>query len=241
MTSVGIDTGWKRTAVLMAGSGCSLLGLMVLVGWFSSLSILTQIASSLPRMQPTTALSFVFCGAGFIAISTARQYLAAAAGLFVAAIGALIVTQYLLQTDWDIDRSLMRAVVNSSSMRTGRMAPTTALCFVMSGLALLLMSRPSRPRHRGLFLSASALMMIALALAILVGYATGTIDPHMWGQYLQMAVHTALGFLLFGSATVAFAWHDEPVNSWGTPIRLPIFVGIALLTVTLFVGHALRA
>jgi hypothetical protein len=50
---------------------------------------------------------------------------------------------------------------------------------------------------------------MTLALAILVGYATDTVDLHRWGQSIQMALHTALGFISIGAGIFAFAWHWE--------------------------------
>jgi hypothetical protein len=56
------------------------------------------------------------------------------------------------------------------------MPPTTALCFTVSGFALVSMSRRAPHRHRPLVLGSGAAMVMALALAMLVGYATNTTD-----------------------------------------------------------------
>jgi hypothetical protein len=51
-------TGWSQFVMLVAGGCCSLLGLVVLFGWYSDRVVLTQIAASLAPMRPNTTLSF---------------------------------------------------------------------------------------------------------------------------------------------------------------------------------------
>jgi hypothetical protein len=71
------------------------------------------------------------------------------------------------------------------------------------------MSRRLQHQYRPLVLVAGAALVTALALAMLVGYATSTADLPRWGPYIQMASHTACGFLLIGMGMLAFACVDE--------------------------------
>ena len=51
-----------------------------------------------------------------------------------------------------------------------------------------------------------------------------------------MAVHAAVGFLFTGSSLAARGWRDSPLVS---AVRLPALVGVASLTATIMVWHAL--
>jgi len=234
------NTGWPKLVILAAGGCCTLLGLVVLFGLYTSSWALTYVTSSLSPMQPNTALSFWLCGVGFLAMVYGWRYLAAVSGVIVAAIGLLTFIQYLFMVDLGIDQFLMAIEITNQPVHPGRMAPTTPLCFTLIGLSLASMSRPAPPRYRPLRLAACASIVTALALAILVSRATDTVHLHWWGQYIQMTVHTALGFIGISAGIFAFAWHDDRVYTCGTPTWLPIFVGIGALTTTFCAWEALE-
>jgi hypothetical protein len=107
--------------------------------------------------------------------------------------------QYIFTIDLGIDQLFMVIEITKQPVHPGRMAPPTALCFTARGLALVAMGRPTSHRYRASWLGACASSMTALALATIVGYATDTIDLHRWGQYIQMALYTALGFVSIGT------------------------------------------
>ncbi len=241
MQSENTGTGWSQLVMLMAGGCCSLLGLVVLFGWYSDREVLTQITSSLAPMQPNTALSFCLCGIGFLSIVFGWRGLAAMNGLIVATIGLTTFIQYIFSIDLGIDQFFMVIDITKQPVHPGRMSPPTALCFAVSGLALVAMSRLVSYRYRRLWLGTCASSMTALALAIIVGYATDMVDLHRWGQYIQMALHTALGFISIGTGIFAFTWHDDRSEAPGTPTLLPILIGIAVLTATLCTWQALKS
>jgi sensor domain CHASE-containing protein len=234
------NAGWPKLVILAAGGCCTLLGLAVLFGLYTSSWALTYVTSSLSPMQPTTALSVWLCGVGFLAMVNGWRYLAAVSGVIVAAIALLTFIQYLFVVDWGFDQFLLAIAITNQPVHPGRMSPPTALCFTLSGVSLALMSRPAPHRYRPLLLGACASVVTALALAILVRHATDTVHLHWWGQYLQMAVHMALGFIGVSTGIFAFAWHDDRVDTCGTPTWLPILVGMGALTMTFCAWEALE-
>ena len=209
MAQGNTSIGWPKLIMLVAGGGCSLLGLAVLFGWYSSNEVLIHVGPTLPPMQPNTALNFWLCGTGLLALAFGWWYLAAVSGVIVVTVGLLTFLQYMFTIDLGIDQCLMAIEMTRQPFFPGRMAPTTALCFTVSGFALVSMSRRAQHRYRPLVLGTGAVMVMALALAMLVGYATNTADLQRWGPYIQMALHTTFGFICIGMGILAFAWVDD--------------------------------
>ena len=227
--------------MLVVGGGCSILGLAVLFGWYTANEVLIHVSPALPPMQPNTALSFWLCGIGLLALAVGWWYPTAVCGVIVVTVALLVFLQYVFRVDLGIDQCLLAIDITRQPLFPGRMAPTTALCFIVSGLALVSMSRRAQHRYRPVALGAGAVMVTALALAMLVGYATNTADLHRWGPYIQMALHTTFGFVLIGIGILAFAWVDDRTHITGTPTLLPILLGIGVLTATLCTWEALAA
>jgi PAS domain S-box-containing protein len=241
MAQGNVSIGWPKLVMLVAGGGCSLLGLAVLLGWYSSNEVLIHVSPGLPPMQPNTALNFWLCGTGLLALAFGWWSLMAASGVIVVIVGLLTFFQYMFTIDLGIDQCLMAIEITRQPLFPGRMPPTTALCFTVSGFALVSMSRRALHRYRPLVLGSGAAMVMALALAMLVGYATNTTDLYQWGPYIQMALHTTFGFVLIGMGILAFAWVDDRTQITGTPTLLSILVGIGVLTGTLCAWQALEA
>jgi hypothetical protein len=69
MAQGNVSIGWPKLVMLVAGGGCSLLGLAVLLGWYSSNEVLIHVSPALPPMQPNMALNFWLCGTGLLALA----------------------------------------------------------------------------------------------------------------------------------------------------------------------------
>ena len=179
------------TAILVGGA--------VLVGWLFDVTALKSILPIWVTMKANTALAFVLAG---VALWMTRpeqtsqnpghfgQGCAAACGL----IGLLTLSEHLFGWDLKIDQLLFAD--RSSALETahpGRMAPITALNFLLLGGALLLLEVKARHSHRPAH--GIALVVSLTGLMALICYAY---DP----QYLtvasatKMALHTALLFTL---------------------------------------------
>ena len=172
------------------------VGLFVLAGWAFDMDQLTNIVPGWPQMVRLTALSFVIAGVAlWLATINARTPALIAATLLMAA-GLLILLRNA--SGWDayleqLTLAQMPAPVDGHA--APRMAPATALDFTLLGLSLLLALRPR-----------SALLHQALAIfVLLVGwlglsrYVFGG-DPLL--PYANMAVHTAILFILLSTGTL---------------------------------------
>lgn len=89
----------------------------------------------------------------------------------------------------------MDAYITVKTSHPGRMAPNTALCFILSGSALALLS--TNKHHT--IIEILALLLLAFALKALVGYLIGAGNGYAWGKLTGMALHTTTGFLALGT------------------------------------------
>jgi anti-sigma regulatory factor (Ser/Thr protein kinase) len=236
------DRAGLLTTVCAAGGFSATLGLVVLFGWHTHTLSLLRIVPAFVAMAYNTALGFLLCGLGLMAVtrgdSRAARLAARTGGALAVVIGLLTLSEYLLGVSLGIDELLMKAYVRSGVTAPGRMAFCTALCFSLAGSALVLGGSrrfPCRPLLTAVFGS----VVIGLGVIALSGYFTGIVPYYTWGQFTRMAVHTASGFLVLGCGVVALAWRDDRIGRADAPRWLPLLVGVGAAAVTLCLWQAL--
>ena len=161
--------------------------ILVLVGWTADEAILKSIVPGLVAMNPLTAVCFLLTAVALALGARPRSRWAHLVGLgcalVVATIGCTRLMAYVLGWNLPLDRLLF-----ASSLGDNRMAPNTALHFVVLGAALLAALLP-RGRTAGQFLALAAAGGSALAL---VGYAFGAEAFFGIASYIPMALNTAI-------------------------------------------------
>jgi signal transduction histidine kinase/sensor domain CHASE-containing protein len=224
--------------VVLAGSALTLLGLVVLLGWYTHNMTLLQLWPRLAPMQYNAALAFLSCGLGLLALLAGRVGTAAACSMITTAIGLMTLAQYLLAVDFGIDQLFIKAFVTVQTSHPGRMAPQLALGFALSGIALLLMRRAVRHEQILLFTGPLGAIVLALGLVACVGYLTG-LKTYAWGSLTSMAAHSAVGCTMLGAGIVALTWRQGSSELHLAPQPSAVLVGIGGLTVTLCLWQAL--
>ncbi len=209
--------------VLLAVVG---VGLGVIAGWHLHIQMLVQVAPGVIPMQYNTALCFIALAAsGWLAMRRGYRIAPAIGGGLVALMGGLVVYEYASGKSIGIDTLFFYPWLRTLSADPGRMALTTAISFVCSGSALVLIS--SRREATGTFAILHS-VPASLGLASAMGYLAGVtfVLPFHLGS--QMAIHTALGFLAYGWVMLAYAWRQASQTAEGTPRWVS---GIAVLVV----------
>jgi signal transduction histidine kinase len=184
------------------------IGILVLFGWTFHIELLKSVLPGLVEMKVNTALGFVFSGTSLwllipIESRAGRRRIARLLALLVTLIGAASLAEILSGLNLRIDELFFSEPVNAvATSSPGRMAPMTAMAFLAIGSALLLLDRRTRRGHRPaqlLSLCAALLAMISIN-----GYIYGA--TALYGVFLgprsQVALHTAVGFLLLSSAVL---------------------------------------
>lgn len=188
----------SRVAAPVAGG----VGLCVLLGWMIWARVLVAISPGLARMKANTAFCFVLV-AGMLWLAQHKRErlrgwelaLARSAAALVIAGGVLTLLEYTTGWNLGIDELLVKDRLRATQTTfAGRMAPHTALNFVLAGLALTL----QRSRHKlAARLSRNfARLTGAIALVALIGSIYSVASFYRLAPYTAMAVHTSALFIL---------------------------------------------
>jgi len=202
--------GSRRLISRAAGAAAILVGCSVLVGWVLDIGALKSVLPGVVTMKANTALGFVLSGLSLCILSSEQadqrwRRIGQGCAVIVALIGLLTFSEYLFGWDLGIDQLLINERLGAvGTSQPGRMAPTTALDFLMIGLALLLLTA-----RRGV--GAVQLLILAagfIGLLNLIGYAYGVSSLYGVASYTRMAVHTAVTFMAL-SVGILFVRLDD--------------------------------
>jgi signal transduction histidine kinase len=186
-----------------------LVGCLVLVGWMYNITILKSVLPGLVAMRPNTALGFILAGVSLWLQSSTkkrvrivywrrRQMIALGCSILVFLLGGLTLVEYFSRWDLHIDQMLFIQTAAPDSFGTiapGRMAFSTALSFVLSGLSLILLKAKERKIQR--LAQGFTLMPALLGLVTLIGYIYGvTAFTGIIFKLATMALHTAVAFII---------------------------------------------
>ncbi len=193
----------------MAGSLVFLVGVLVCLGWaFDSVAI-KSVLLGWPKMAASTAVAFALSGMALWLIATtptnlsaplvrekfilARRWVTLGCAGSVALIGLLTLSEYLLRWNLGIDQlGFKEAPHGLESLSPSRMAPLTAFNFVLLGGALLL-------THSSRFLGVFQTLALLGGLIGLLGFSRYLYGGEPLIPYAQMAIHTAVTFLLLST------------------------------------------
>jgi PAS domain S-box-containing protein len=194
-----------------AGVAVVAAGLLVLAGWALDFPVLTRILAGWGAMAPNTALAFTLSGASLLAIRSARgkllQRLAQILAMLVCAIAAASMIEMLRQYDLGIDQLLFQDVHGLVlTSHPGRMAPITAVNFLLAGLALLLVNGEGAGRRTAA--QCLALLVFVDTYMGCAGFMLNVSSLYMLGTYSGVAIHTLAAFLVL-SAGLFFCTPDH--------------------------------
>lgn len=179
-----------------------LLGLMVTSGWLLHVPAMVQIKSGLVPMVFNTGLCFLLAGiALFISRRTNKTaiYIRHFLGTFLIVLCSITLVEIWLDRPLGVDLASLHAWHDYGNTRPGRMAPNTAIGFILIGLAILLTNWIDT-RLRALALIALTFSILTVGLTGMVGYYLAPDLLFGWAKSARMAVHTASGMILCGIA-----------------------------------------
>ena len=197
-----------RLGIRIGASVPIMIGVIVMIGWWQDLPLLKSGIPGYVSMKPNTAAALMLAGVALWLLGPEnRSFVRTRIGLCGAAmcgmIGVLTLLAYMGGPSWlNIDLLLFKASQDvGRSTLPGRMAATSAAGFVGVAIALLLLdARVHWKRSLGTIALTSA---AAIPLGVLVGYLYQVIPVGGAGQPLQMALHTAAGFLSLAGGIIA--------------------------------------
>jgi signal transduction histidine kinase len=189
-----------------AGAGVIVVGVLVLVGWAVGVPVLTSVVPGLVPMNPATAVAFMLAGLSLLClrrpgVAGSWRRLGRAAALAVVALALLRLGGYVGGRDVGIDMLLFHDRLLAVPYAPNRMAPNTAVCFLLIGAALALLDVRL---GRSIYPTQSLAMLTGVfGLITIGGYAYGEPGLAQVRPYLPMALNTAVAFLALAVGVVA--------------------------------------
>lgn len=231
---------WWALALLISGYSSAVLGAVVVFGWHLRSVPLLQVHPNWAPMQYNTALGFLLAGIGLVATNRGWSRLALGCAAGVGAFGGLTLIEYSTGLDLGIDELFMNHYVTVETSHPGRMAPNTALCFLLVGSAVAAASwarKERRPAIAGLL----GCLVFGLGVVAFFGYSSGLQTAYGWGALTRMAVHTAAGFVVIGFGLFCHSLAEEMSSARRSAPWVAVALGLAVLTVFTSVWQALVA
>ncbi|MEY2552007.1 MAG: two-component system, sensor histidine kinase and response regulator [Verrucomicrobiota bacterium] len=197
---------FHRAFALIPGVGVALLGALVLAGWVLHVEALKSIIPGAAPMKPNMATAILLCGGALSLLSRKTltkltRTCAAAIATTVIILSALTIAEYVFDRDLGIEHWLMGDVrADLENPHPGRMAPITAVCFILVAVALFFASRQIQKRLRLPLVGALGGTLTAAGAVPLIGFLLEVLFGPSW-NYMGVTpsgLAGAVAFLLFG-------------------------------------------
>jgi diguanylate cyclase (GGDEF)-like protein len=172
----------------------------VLIGWVLDIELFKRLSPDLVAMNPLTAIAFIMLSISLLLMrsGTAKQrtlLIAKGCAGIVVLIGVLKLFEIISGLTIGVDQLLFRnKLLYDPTGQPNRMAPNTALNFILLGCALLFLDKAIMRK----FYMAEMLVILCLVASLIpiIGYIYGAKMLYGIGQYIPMALHTAITFLV---------------------------------------------
>lgn len=217
--------GWVGWLLFFVGIATLLLGFLTVFGWYTHHLWFVSFFPHTTAVQFNTGVMFLATGASllFVKWSWLRPLFWSAA--LVIFLSALTLLEYTFNVNLGIDNLLLSSgYLNPTSYRP---ALNTAICFLLSGLALGFLSNQSR-RHVH-FAGLLGTLVLVIAGPALIGYLFGLQEAYGWYQATRMAFLASCAFILVGSSLMICSWKilsDDENNISIAWLSIPLSVSI---------------
>lgn len=185
-----------------------LVGCLVLIGWSFDWEVFKSILPGTATTKANTALCFLLAGMSLGLQARNQQSsltvrMAQGSAIVVTIIGGLTLIQYIFGWNLGIDELLFQEFPTTPfTSHPGRMGDNTALDFVLSGVALQMITH--RTRLSDFIIEMATVVTGAIALLALMGYFYGVQAFHQFLFYAtSMSLPSALSFLVLCGGILA--------------------------------------
>ncbi|HWA99478.1 MAG TPA: EAL domain-containing protein, partial [Pirellulales bacterium] len=201
--------------------------------------VLVQVLPGAPMMHYNTALLLFWLGMAIVLLSREPLWLPGFLGAIIAIIAVVPLGCDLVALWFGAGNSKYLDWRIADPHSFGRIAATTAICFLLSGLSVVSLSIRRGFRLQPLFECLGGSIVFASGAVAAFGYFLGFEASYGWGGSSGMAVHTALAFSLVGTTIVGLALVHARNWSPRIPQWLPLPVAFGAATAALALCQAL--
>jgi two-component system sensor histidine kinase/response regulator len=192
-------------ARLVIGAALALLGIIVMAGWLAGYAPAARVAPTFVGMVFGTAFCFTLIGIALLMPTSSRpRRTQTVIGWTLLTVASLFLIENIVDLSFGLDLPSLHAWLDDHNPRPGRMAPNTAVGFMLCALTLLLM-QDVQSKARALAVQIATLAVLLMGLTGLVGYSLHLELLYSWFHSARMAVHTAIGLIL-SALGLLLAW-----------------------------------
>ena len=228
----------------------TLLGLSALLGWALDIVALKRGLASSVAMNPATAVCLVLLGLEAARMNAWNAHAALAkagqlAILVVIAASLAKLCDLIFGTSFAIDQTLFGATLGAESRYPSRMAPNTAACLVLLGVAMQFMRGGTDSRVRNAQLLAVPVLLAGIIA--LAGNLFGVRELSGPLRHIPMAFNTAIAVCCIAASVLSYSrhkglmefFHWESIQTRVTLASMAIFV-TSVWSLTLYSSSLLR-
>lgn len=229
--------GRLGVVAVMLGVVSALIGLLVLVGEISQFPQFLCNHVTLHPVAYLTAACLILGGMSVVLSKMGWPRTALVLGTVIAATGFLRGAQSVFAWPPFVGLFVARYVAIDPDAVLLSMAPNTAFCFILIGVATMMGNCCKRP-CASLVGGGLSTLVISLAMTTVLGHLLGVEVATGWGMQSHMAPLTAIGLSALGLAWAVMTCRRT--LAMGREVRwLSIPVGLALLTATVLFSSAI--
>ncbi len=242
-----------KLVVAAAGALAVVVGALALAGWALDIDVLKSVLPDWVSMKPNTAVAFLLTGIAVLLSGprpppeadealTPWSRAGRLGSLLAGLIGLLSLGEYAFGWNPGFDQWLFPEPLGTvGTSHPGRMAPDTALCFVLFAAGWELPHHPRRSNRAWVAPLLFGAAVTSLALIEILSYFTPSLRTYGWGGLTMMALPTALVFAALGAALILSALPRKmsapglPAGDMGRP-GADSALKFALIFVALVIG-----
>ncbi|PJD96208.1 MAG: hypothetical protein CK426_00705 [Legionella sp.] len=195
-----------KTVAQWLGIFVFLIGLMVIISWFSPVAFLLAPHFDFMPMSFNTALCFLIAGIGLLAQFQQKKIITSLSGLFIGIISILTLLQYVFHIDLATDNFFFISSLPFHHTLLERMPFITA-CGLFLIAMLLLQQRTNIQPANYYYHPLLSLLILAIGSVLLILYLSGINKIYSTNQLTPGSALSAAGFILFSLAVC--------INQWG--------------------------
>jgi len=230
MSEAQRKSAWGFPSLVSLSSQVTLgTGILVLCGWKFDIDIIQSGLPGLVSMKANTAFCFILAGLAMY-IEQGRPHSAQSAmwrrsvvigtAVLTSIIGGLTLAEYALGRNAGIDEILFQDRLQTvETSNPGRMAPLSALNFLLLGLVLVV--RLSKVMLARWFVQLSTLLILWVSVLALLGYARDAQALYRNGFYTSMSLPTAALFAVLALTILDEQRKEDGSHSASSPGLLP--------------------
>lgn len=197
---------FRNRIVVFIGLLILILGSMVITGWHLKNLSLVQIHPTFAPMQYNTAIAFILSGLSLITLGLKYNRIALVLGTAIGSLGILTILQHIFSIDIGLDQLFLKQDITTKTGHPGRMAPNTAICFILLGITIAIDSIMKGRHRRYIILKNLCTLILLLGMTSLAGYLIQLDITYEWEMLSHMAFHTAMGFVILSLGLLLRSW-----------------------------------